>query len=183
MATPPTFAVGQTLTSAQMNAVGLWLVKSQTIGSGVSSINVTSCFSSDFDNYVISLAGISASASMSVSLALLSGTTPTSSGWYGTEFYTPVGTTSMVGQLSANNSGAAYCSAGSAASGVASIIDIESPFLAQQTRFEYRCSASDYFRHGYALLQNTNSYNGIQITTTGGTTVSGGTISIYGRRK
>ena len=32
MATPPDFSVGQVLTAAHMDAVGLWLVKTQTKG-------------------------------------------------------------------------------------------------------------------------------------------------------
>ena len=37
MATPPDFSSGQVLTSSAMNSVGLWLVKTQTVGTAVSS--------------------------------------------------------------------------------------------------------------------------------------------------
>ena len=50
MATPPTFSSGSVLTAAQMNAVGLWLVKTQTVGTAVSSVSVTDVFSSNYDN-------------------------------------------------------------------------------------------------------------------------------------
>lgn len=79
MATPPDFAVGQVLTSAHMDAVGLWLVKSQTIGSGVPNVEVTGAFSSDFDAYKIVVSGGAASASGPLSLKLGS----TTSGYYG----------------------------------------------------------------------------------------------------
>jgi hypothetical protein len=41
MATPPDFSSGAVLTAAQMNSVGLWLVKTQTVGTTVSSVAVT----------------------------------------------------------------------------------------------------------------------------------------------
>jgi hypothetical protein len=63
MATPPTFSSGAVLTAAQMNSVGLWLVKTQVVGSGVSSVSVTSAFSGDYNNYKIIYEGGTSSAS------------------------------------------------------------------------------------------------------------------------
>ena len=51
--TYPVFATGDVLNASDMNAVGLWLVKTQTIGSGVGSVAVTGAFSADYDNYKI----------------------------------------------------------------------------------------------------------------------------------
>ena len=52
-----TFTPGQILTASQMTTLqensGLSYIKSQTIGSAVSSVTVTSAFSADFDNYKI----------------------------------------------------------------------------------------------------------------------------------
>ena len=47
----PVFTSGEILTAANMNQVGMWLLKTQTIGSGVGSVSVTSVFSSSYDNY------------------------------------------------------------------------------------------------------------------------------------
>jgi hypothetical protein len=57
MASPPVFTVGQTLTSAAMNQVGLWLVKTQTVPAGSPSAVVTGAFSSDFNNYFVTWTG------------------------------------------------------------------------------------------------------------------------------
>ena len=43
----PVFASGDVLNASDMNGVGLWLVKTQTIGTGVSSVVVTGAFSAD----------------------------------------------------------------------------------------------------------------------------------------
>jgi len=53
----PVFTAGETLDASEMNAVGLWLVKTQTIGTGVSSVAVTSAFSTNYDTYRIVVSG------------------------------------------------------------------------------------------------------------------------------
>ncbi len=52
MATPPDFSVGQVLTAAQMNAVGLWKITTDTF-TNVASRTLSNIFSSDFDHYHI----------------------------------------------------------------------------------------------------------------------------------
>ena len=60
MTSPYPFAAGATLTAAQLNSyAGLVFVKSQTIGSGVSSVTLSNVFSSDFQNYKVVTTGIS----------------------------------------------------------------------------------------------------------------------------
>jgi hypothetical protein len=53
----PSFSVGETLRAADMNSVGLWLVKTQTVPSGALSAVVTGAFSADYNNYFISYTG------------------------------------------------------------------------------------------------------------------------------
>jgi hypothetical protein len=64
--TYPSFASGDVLTAADMNAVGLWLVKTQTIGSAVASVAVTGAFSSTYDNYLIQVSGGVASVATAI---------------------------------------------------------------------------------------------------------------------
>jgi hypothetical protein len=63
----PTFSSGEVLRAADMNAVGLWLVKTQTIGTGVSSVTVTDAFSATYDNYLINISGGTASGNTTLS--------------------------------------------------------------------------------------------------------------------
>jgi len=53
----PTFAVGEVLRAQDMNAVGLWLIKTQTVGAGAVSAPVTAAFSSDYNNYFVTWTG------------------------------------------------------------------------------------------------------------------------------
>ena len=59
--TYPSFSAGEVLTAADMNAVGLWLVKTVTIGAGVNFVDVMSAFSSQYDNYLISYSTVDSS--------------------------------------------------------------------------------------------------------------------------
>jgi hypothetical protein len=180
----PTFSAGEVLRAADMNAVGLWLTKTQAVGaSAVSSVDVTSCFSADYDNYVIAFNGISVSTNMSVLFSLLSGSTPTSSGWVSTEFYTAVGGTGLTGQLSNGAGASSFCSAATSASSLASVMEIQSPFLAQYTHFQYSVTDSAFYRFGFALHQASTSYNGFRVTASSGATMQNGSISVYGRKK
>jgi hypothetical protein len=73
MATPPTFSSGAVLTAAQMNTVGLWLIKTQTVGTGVASVSVTGAFSGDYNNYKIIYEGGRSSVSATVMQMSLGG--------------------------------------------------------------------------------------------------------------
>jgi hypothetical protein len=48
----PSFTTGEVLTASDMNAVGLWLIKTASF-SGATSHEITSVFSADYDNYRI----------------------------------------------------------------------------------------------------------------------------------
>lgn len=52
MATPPTFTVGQVLTSAAMNQVGLWDIGTMTFSNSTSQ-TLDGCFSSDYRQYLV----------------------------------------------------------------------------------------------------------------------------------
>ena len=81
MATPPDFTTGQVLTAAQMNAVGLWLVDSETFTTS-SSFDLT--LPSDFDNFRLIIKVSATSTTLAQQLQLLSGATPaaTNYNWY-----------------------------------------------------------------------------------------------------
>jgi len=181
-----TFTTGEVLTASDTNTYlansGLVYVKQVTVGSAVSTVDVTSCFNSTYDSYVVSFSGITCSTSQSISFFLLSGTTPTASGWYGTEFYCVVNGTTWTGQVTALNGASAYCSAGTSLAGFASTLTVQSPNLAQYSRFQYQNADSSYFRNGYAYHASNTQYDGLRITPTSGSW-TGGTVTVYGYRK
>lgn len=182
-----TFSVGELATSADVNLylanAGLVYVTQVTIGTGVSSVNVTSCFSSTYDNYVLSYAGITASnGGVPLTLKLLSGSTPTTSGFYGNTYYCSTGVASTINN--ANTTNAAFTEGPSISSAYlnAGIVDIQSPYLATNTQFQYSGCDQTFWRMGASYHNSATSYNGIQLVPWTGT-YTGGTVTIYGRRK
>jgi len=61
MATPPDFSVGQVLTAAHMDAVGLWRVKANTTFTTASSVTCDSVFTTDYPYYVVNIRYITSS--------------------------------------------------------------------------------------------------------------------------
>jgi hypothetical protein len=71
----PVFTSGEVLTAANMNQVGLWLVKTQTF-SAAANCDVTSVFSSSFENYIAVIRLASSLTGNYNNLQLLDGATP-----------------------------------------------------------------------------------------------------------
>jgi hypothetical protein len=160
--------------SAWINAGGgLVLVTTQTIGSAVGSVTVSSCFSSTYDNYLVTVNGGVGSVAGDFRLQL-NGTT---TGYY----YSITG----------NNWSATASNAGS--TNIASIpymgtvetnslnasITIKSPNLAKRTEFNgtYMNGTASYLSSGF--LNNLTQYTGLVIAPDSGT-LTGGTIRVYG---
>lgn len=83
----PSFATGEVLTAADMNAVGMWLIKSETFTTA-DPYNLTSVFSSTYRNYQI-IMDVKGSANSALYAQFLSGTTTpfTSALYYRYGFY------------------------------------------------------------------------------------------------
>ena len=178
MATPPVFSAGAVLTAAQMNAVGLWLVKTQTVGSAVSSVTVSDVFSSDYDNYRVVLASIDGSVSDQISLLTFGSTT---TGYYGALSLVSLtaGTQTI---LTRSNAASNYLVASDVDKTTYASFDIYSPYLSERTGFAGTGFGYAYTSTFGGFVANTTSYTAFTITAGAGT-MTGGTISVYGYRK
>lgn len=181
MATPPDFSSGAVLTAAQMNAVGCWLVKSQVVGTGVTTVDVTSCFTSDFDNYKIVYNGGTSSGLNNISSQFLVGTTPNTTNYFGGLTYLNIG--AAVWQVAANNGGASWIVGWARGTDTGFSFEAHNVFQAKPTtcfgvfcRLDNGQIGNTFIQHGVST-----SYNGIRFTTGGGT-ITGGTIRVYGYR-
>jgi hypothetical protein len=174
----PDFSPGEVLTAAAMDSIGLWLVKTQTVGAGVASVPVTDAFSADYDAYkIIYSSGVGSSTNAQVNLTL--GSTVTGYKWgYGiflngsaTGVASTAGTFVTVGEINADV--------------VQMNIDIINPFLTKHTYFGGTLGFNNANGNGRAalsgLLQNTTSYTAFTLTPSNGT-LTGGTIRVYGYR-
>jgi hypothetical protein len=177
MATPPTFSSGAVLTAAQMNSVGLWLVKSQTVGSAVSSVTVSSAFSADYDSYRIIFSGGSGSSGSDLRMNLVGSTAG---------YYSSINWVSYAGAAGTTaGNGIAYWWAGSTrAEGNSICMDVHRPFAGDETWFNgnyvgVTAGSVQGVIGGYHNLGL--SYTAFTITPTAGT-LTGGTITVYGYR-
>jgi hypothetical protein len=176
-----------TLSSSDTNTylanAGLVFVKQVTTGStGVATVDVTSCFNSTYENYFVTFNYLNWTTGGSLNWFLLSGSTPTSTGMYGTEYFININTTTQNGQITGNNVGSCFCSSGTTTSGIASTMEVQAPFVAQYTRMEYKSIDSTYYRYGFGIHQAATSYDGFRVTCSSGT-ISNGSITVYGCRK
>jgi hypothetical protein len=176
----PDFSPGEVLTAAAMDSIGLWLVKTQTIDATVPSVEVTSCFNADYDNYLVTISGGVSSAAI-VDMRLQLGSTNT--GYYGSRIGTTwAADTVIVGR---DNNGAlfSFVATGTTA-GLQGHITINSPNLAKPTtviahQAGSATNAGSFNYNGY--VAGTTQYTAFTLSPSSGT-LTGGTIRVYGYR-
>jgi hypothetical protein len=163
-----------------MNAVGLWLVKSQTIGTGVSSVTVTGAFSTDYDTYRIVINGCTYSV-LDTTLSCRPGGISTASYFGGGFFQQYGGATLTALNLSGGTSGAVGITS---TIPMSNIFDIADPFISgRQKRMMGMFSLGGNFLAQYcSVLTATGSYTDLTILPASGT-MTGGTIAVYGYKK
>ena len=155
---------------------GLTLIKTQTIGSAVSSVAVTGVFSSSYDNYKVIVAGGSGSTNLTLNLTL--GATAT--GYYYSGTLVQYTSSAVTGQAQANQ--ASMITGYSTSNGHSIDMDIQSPNLAARTAILTRTGGlgTGWYSFQYnGFLDNATQYTDFTLTTNTGT-ITGGTIRVYG---
>jgi hypothetical protein len=177
--TYPSFSSGDVLNASDMNAVGLWLVKTQTVGTAVSSVTVSSAFSSDYNNYRIIYTGGIASVDNDLKLTLGASAT----GYYAGFAYVAYGTGAVSGL--ANNNATSWANIGSQRTVANSLdVDLFGPNAAIQTGMtaRYFGISAGAVGGGMGGFHNaTTQHTAFTITCTSGN-ITGGTIRVYGYR-
>ena len=181
-----TFTAGAVLTAADTNTYlansGLVYVKSQTVGTGVSSVTVTSAFSTDYDNYRIIWSGGTISALALIGVYMGSAA---ASAYYGTRLSaTILGVANSTGD---NNAGQwTYSCAGTTTTSPMSF-DLFQPYASSRTHIDSIYNevngATSTFGRYTGFLDNATSYTSFTIDPQGAVTMTGGTITVYGYRK
>ena len=174
-----TFTAGQILTAAQMTTlqtnIGLAFISSATVGTAVSSVPVSNCFSTTYDSYRIVVRGVSASVDDWLRLSL-SGATGSSYGYASSYF-------AYGGGINADSSASnTFWRPGIAGTTTSFVMDIHSPFLAAATTMQFSTSTNGYATFGGGGNSTAASSTGFTLTPSSGT-LTGGTICVYGYRK
>lgn len=154
-------------------ASGLTLVKTQVIGSAVSSVAVTGAFSATYDAYRVIVAGGVASSEQNIVISL----TGSAASYYNAGIDV---TYAGVSSIAANNNGANFQVAGRASTNYIQVdFDLIAPALAQYTRFSSRFISNLAAISQLGVHQVATAYTGFTITPNAGT-LTGGTIRVYG---
>ena len=176
----PDFSPGEVLTAAAMDSIGLWLVKTQTIGSTVASVTVADAFSADYNSYVIRITEGVGSTSAVLNFAFSGSAT----GYYRSASgfrYDNVGVL-QAGTANATSLGAGFMTVG----GLSFDLNVFNPNVAARSMFtgayaEMRTVAGS----GAVAIQGfhdvATAYTGFTITPGAGT-LTGGTVRVYGYR-
>jgi hypothetical protein len=179
--TYPTFNNGDALPASDLNAIGLWLVKSQTVGTGVASVVVTGAFSSDYDNYVVTYTGgVASVGGAQLRLAL---NVDTGNNYYSNTIHQTAGVSTVVG--SAFGALVGFTVVGYVDTGDFSLVmNINNPNRALNTNFfgSFNClggSSRTGTMGGWSISSAQNT--GFTYYPSSGT-LTGGTIRVYGIR-
>jgi hypothetical protein len=175
----PDFSPGEVLTSSAMDSIGLWLVKTQTIGAGVTSVTVTDAFSNTYDNYKIMISGGVASSSGEMNIRLGA----TTSGYH-VQFVFTAWNNTVSSDSSKTQDKFAYVGSATTSNLIADIT-VLSPNLAKNTRVSAPSTGdgTSYVGNMSGLLPNSTQYTDFTIFISNATpTMTGGTIRVYGYR-
>jgi hypothetical protein len=155
---------------------GLTLIKTQTIGTTVASVNVTSAFSTTYDNYKIVISGGVASAADNLNFKLGASTT----GYYSTRWGWRLANTAA--SFVDSNNGSNFIGGAVTTNYINLNCELVNPFLAKYTLFNANFINETLYASIGGEHRVATSYTDFTITPGSGT-LTGGTISVYGYKK
>jgi hypothetical protein len=179
----PSFASGEVLTAADMNAVGLWRVTTVS-PTPATTIAVNNCFTSDYTNYCVIVTPIGLSGASDITLRLRAGGTPNGANYYLGNIFADGAALSSAAENNTGNWRA--LNIGSTATNALNQFkfDLYGPAVAVNTRYSYIgagwSGTNVRYRSGMGFHDNGNIFDGFDLTAS--TTITA-TISVYGYNK
>ena len=178
----PSFATGEVLTAADMNAVGMWLVKEETIGATVTAVAVDDAFTSDFVNYRVLVQGGTQSVANSVLLMqLTAGGTPSPGSYFGTFVFTSYATSALSVLNTNSGSNWPYVAMALGNNSLSGGFDIYQPSIASRTSFGGFTNRGDISGYVSGYHDIADPYDGFTLSINAGT-MTGGVVRVYGYR-
>ena len=172
------------LSTGTANPVGLEFIKTTSLATGTSNIDISNCFSTTYSAYKMVFSGMTTGAAIYCAFQMLdSGGTPASSNYTTTRFRI-YSTGSVAEGVSAQTVGHLLVSD---TSGSSCEILITTPFEASRTLLnssgQYGGNASTaQIELGNTVHTTASSYTGIRLIASGSTWVAGN-VSVYGYKK
>lgn len=151
-----------------------------TIGTAVSSITITDCFSEDFKNYRMLIRTYSnSSADERLDIQLRSGSTTAITNYYTAWLYANYSTSASGVAAGSNVSAIRYVATAIGTDGMSGVLDILAPYDSRPTRFNGSTSRTDLSGTVNGYHSASTSYSSCVLTVAAGT-VTTGLIQIYG---
>jgi hypothetical protein len=165
----PSFSVGEVLTAADMNAVGLWKVASGTLSLTTTATNVTGVFSSTYTNYRVLINITARSTTNRIDMKYINGTTPTSAAYYQGGIGGNWSADATLYYQRSNNDAQFFGSAGNSPLQIS--LDIYNPNVNTYTTHTGTVvSVDNGYNYTVGGMQNANNvFTGFQLYTTTGT--------------
>lgn len=181
-----TFTTGEVLTASDTNTyltnAGLVYVTSTTVGSGVSTITLLNCFSSAYDNFRVTITNVAVSTTATVTFRLANSGGTASTTTYGVSGYYQIAGSGLSSNWTTTGDLWEIAPATTAAP-AHGYMDIFAPNLAVYSRMA-TASMSTGVAIQYQGMHLTNTaYPSLVVGATGGATMTGGTITVFGYRK
>jgi hypothetical protein len=174
----PDFSPGEVLTAAAMDSISGWLVKTQTVGTGVSSVEVTGAFSSDYDNYRITWTGGTLSGTENMRMIL--GATAT--GYYSQLIYQAYASNLAPLANVPDNNAVRWSVIGVGTTAFASVrMELFNPNRTTRTLMSAQFASNILGGTINGFLDNATAYTSFTLSPAAGT-MTGGTIRVYGYR-
>ena len=156
---------------------GLQLIKTQTIGSAVSSATVSDAFNSDYENYLVSVSGGVASAGIALNMKLGASAT----GYSYSLVYSTYASASAVALVGGTAKTVWEYVGTASANHMDMSLTVNSPNLSKWTVAQGRFGSGTEAGTFTGVHQVATAYTDFTITTSSGT-MTGGTIRVYGYR-
>jgi hypothetical protein len=174
----PDFSPGEVLTAAAMDSIGLWLVKTQAVGTAVASVEVTGAFSSDYDNYRITWTGGTLGGTENMRMIL--GATAT--GYYSQTIYQTYASNVAPFANAPDNNAVRWTLVGVGTTAFASVrMDLFNPNRTTRTLMSAQYASNTAAGTSNGFLDNATAYTSFTLSPAAGT-MTGGTVRVYGYR-
>ena len=177
----PVFSAGEVLRAQDMNAVGLWLVKTQTF-SAQTNCDVTACFSADYENYIAIVRLSSSATGQYTNVQLLNGSTPKTTNYSRAGFVTL--STNGTSADSGGTGQDGWRTGGQSSVSMYSTLKFYRPFTTAPTGYvaESTYTGPSNFQLYWSGGEQTENYSatGFRVLSSGNSSNYTGTVSVYG---
>lgn len=168
------------VTSADINTYltnsGMVYITQQTVGTGVSSVTISNCFSSTYDAYKITMIGGTSNTAQAIAFRLGASTT----GYFAALQYITFTTGAAV--IATDNNASAWSWTGEANATFCHMnVDVLNPFAAKYTTYSGGYNGQDIYGTIGGVHKVAASYTGFTLSVAG--TMTGSIIRVYGYRQ